>query len=306
MDETEKHILLVRHALLHLITPQEEVERALEELSVVLSRGIADDADDVVDSIRELCFSSGIVKALLGILRSSSKDAMMVMSCKCLSLLAHGSEESRSKLGEMDIIRVLVGVLHSYQDQEISSGARWSRDSVPICEQVMVCLRKITFHQVLNQDKLARIGGIKMVINLSMDKNIMTNFGQFSKEAKEHVEMLTLRKKFISRVFPVPDDQKSRILSAFPAVHMSSLAQSYPAFYVDLISKDKMSISKALVEDGLMWPVDDDEGVPESFKWTFLMVQAVEDGNSLWCQFCYKNQSQTLLDMKDALDSLVQ
>jgi len=303
MEDWKNQLTEVCGILLCLSTPLDQTEQSLEAFRSVLSRCALEDIDDV-DSIKEFSFASGLVKSLLGILRSSSQVSMLVVTCKCLSLLAHESEESRKKLGEMGCVRVLLELLHYHRNRETTNSSKWCSKFVPVYEQVIVCLRKLTFYSVANQLELARIGGIKMIVSLATDKGILSNFEQFSGEVKERVEVMTMRKKFISRVVSVPNDEKGAILSSFSALSSSPLAYNYPVFYVDLYNRDKTSLSREMAEEGLAWPAEE-EALSGSFKWTFLLVQAVEDGNSFWCHFCHRNQSQALLEMKEALEALV-
>lgn len=293
----------IHRVLVCLSQPQDKVEKALKELSDILTECVSTDTDDDT-TLRNLCFSQGIVRALLGILRSSSQVSMLILASKCIALLTHGYDEGRIRLGELGAVPVMVGLLHGHLERRGPSDYAWSKEWVPVYEQVLICLRKLTFHNMANQQELARIGGIKLVIALATDKGLTSNFGQFTPEAKKHVELLTLRKKFISRVFPVPDDEKRDVICAFPALCTDTgLALNYPAFYVDLITKDGIWVARSLVEEGLVWPAPEDN--PDSLKWTCLVVQNVEDGNSLWCHFCYKKQSQALVDMNETLSSLV-
>ena len=303
MEDWKNHLTEICGSLLCPSTPQDETEQSLEEFRSVLSRCALEDIDGV-DSIKEFCFTSGLVKALLGILRSSSQTSMLVVTCKCVSLLAHESGQSIDKLGEMGCIRVLIDLLHHHSSRETSNGSKWSRKSVPVYEQVMTCLRKLTFYSVANQLELARIGAIKMIVSLATDKGVLSNFKQFSEEVKECLEVMTVRKKFISRVVAVSNDEKREVLSSFSSISSSPLAHNYPVFYVDLYNKDKTAVSREMVKEGLVWPAEE-EALSGSCKWTFLLVQAVEDGNSFWCHFCHKNLSQSLLEMKEALDAMV-
>lgn len=304
-----RKLLEIKEVLVCLSQPQDKVENALEELSDILTECVSGDSDD--DTSRTLCFSQDIVKALLGILRSSSQVSMLVLASRCIALLTHGNEYGRIRLGELGAVSVLMHLLRSHQERRVlgvgvdsRSDLPWSSEWVPMYEQVLICLRKLTFHNMSNQQELAEIGGIKVVVELATDKGLRSNFGHFMPEAVKYMELLTLRKKLISRVFPVPEDEKQDVLSAFPALCTDvGPALHYPVFYVDLVTKEGVWIDGSLVEDGLAWPSPKD--IPDSFKWTCVVVQNVEDGNSLWCQFCSKKPSQALLDMSETLSTLV-
>ena len=306
LSEIEKYLVC-------LSQPQDKVERALEELCYILANCASSDSDD---DTRHLCFSYGIVKAVLGILRSSSQVSMLVLACRCIALLSHGNDDGRIRLGELGVIPVLISLLHSHLEQRKKLRARdngmtddrvdsvWSKDWVSVYEQVLICLRKLTFHNMSNQQDLARVGGIKMVVALAMDKGLTSNFGEFTLEAKNCMESLSLQKMFLSRVSPVPDDEKCDVLRAFPALCSDTgPAIYYPAFYIDLVTKAGVMVTHSLLEKGVVWPAPGD--TPDSFHWTYLMVETVEDGNSLWCQFCLKNPSQATLDMTATLSTLV-
>lgn len=289
-----------------LSQPQNKVERALEELCDILMTCASCDLDD---DTRHLCFSKGIVKALLGILRSSSEVSMLVLASKCIVFLTHGNDDGRIRLGELGVIPVLISLLRFHLEQRGLKGRAdgrtdsvWSKEWVPVYEQVLICLRKLTFHNMANQHELARLGGIKIVVMLATDKGLTSNFGEFTLEAKKCMESLSLRKKFISRVSPVPDNEKLDVLSSFPALCADTgRALHYPAFYVDLITKDGIMVTHSLFEEGVVWPSND---TPDSFQWTCLVVETVENCNSLWCQFCSKKPSQAILDMNATLNTL--
>ena len=320
----------VQKVLTCLSQPQENVERALGELSNILKSCALNDIEG--NTIRNLCFSNGIISAVLGILQCSSQLSMLVMASRCIALLTHGNEEARIRLGELGVITIFIFLLHDHLKKRKLDGSTdgrtpslWCKEWVPLYEQVLICLRKLTFHSITNQQELAEIGGIKMIVALATDQGLTSNFGKFTPAAKKCVESLTLRKKFVARVSAVPENEKMDVLGAFPAlIAETGPLLHYPMFYIDLVTEDGVMVTSSLLDEGVVWPTSDDNlassntngsssntngsssntnGSP--FQWTYVVVECVEDGNSLWCQFCTKKENQALLEMKNTLSCLV-
>lgn len=172
-------------------------------------------------------------------------------------------------------------------------------------QETLACLRKLTYLNVSNQQQLAVAGGIKLIVELAMDRNLLTNFGRFPPEAKSYLEGLVLRKKLIGQVSPVPKEELPTMLRSFSAlaVDAAGVLMHYPAFYVNLATPTSDQwISHRLVEKGVAWP----DPVPplEGSKWTCVMVQSVEDGRNVWCHFCLKNPSDAVVRMRKSLEEL--
>lgn len=281
-----------------LSNSQEQVAEALSDLASVLLL-CAETSEDVV---RNSCFSAGIVKAVLGILRSCSAVGLLATAAKCLTLLAHGNDEGRIKLGELGAISVLLRLL---LPRPHGQAGKWPKEWVPVYEQVLGCLRKLTYHNASNQQQLAMAGGVKLIIEMAMNKQLFTNFGEFLPEAKTSLEEMVLRKKLISRVNPVPKEEVGAVLRSFPALISSSRGPSlhYPAFMVDLVTESGNWIAHSLLEKGVVWL--DHSPLPDGVKWTCVVVQNVEDGCNVWCQFCTSNPSVAVVRMRKSLEELV-
>jgi len=272
---------------------QEKVEAGLLDLSCVLLRCARMGEDEV----RNSCFSLGIAKALLGILRSCNRVSTLSTAAKCLSLLVHANDEARVGLGELGAVSVLVRLLQPRPP------AVWPEEWIPVYEQTLCCLRKLTYHCASNQQELARIGGIKLVLEMAVNKDLFSNYGRFPSEAKATLEELTLRKKLVAHVVSVKDDKHTAVLDSFPA--LSSLKLHYPAYFVDLATKDGEWVAAAMVEKGVAWP-DYSAVIPdEGDKWTCVGVQNVEDGCNVWCQFCTEKPSAAVTKMTQSLKELV-
>ena len=279
---------------------QEKVEKALDRLSSVLTA--CAEAEDV--DIRNSCFSLGIVKAVLGVLRSCDEVSMLATSARCLGLLVHANDEARVELGERGAITVLLKLLVP-RPRICSDGASsqlWPKAWVPVYKEAMVCLRKLTYFNLSNQQALARAGGVKLIIEIARDQGLFTNYGQFPAETKTCLEELVTRKRFVSRVCAVPKEERAAMLRSFPALEMLG-ALCYPAFYVELTTEDREWISHSLLEKGVVWPAHGP--VPEGCKWTNVVVQSVESGCDVWCQFCTHKPNDTTILMNKSLLELV-
>lgn len=285
-----------------LSSSEEQVAEALSDLANVLLH-CAESSEDVPRHVvRNSCFSVGIVKAVLGILRSCSAVGLLATASKCLTLLAHGNDEARVKLGELGAILVLLKLL---LPRPQGQAGKWPKEWVPVYEQVLGCLRKLTYHNPSNQQQLAVAGGMKLIIEMAMNKQLFTNFGEFPPETKPSLEEMVLRKKLVSRVNPVPKEEVGEVLKSFPALVSSSRALSlhYPAFMVDLVTEDRNSVAYSLLEKGVVWL--DHSPLPDGVKWTCVVVQNVEDGCNVWCQFCTSNPSAAVVRMRESLQELV-
>ena len=296
----ERRLRKAREVLGCLSSSKEKVAEALIDLSDVFLQ-CAESSEEV---LRNSCFSAGIVKAVLGILRSCSEVDVLATAAKCLALLAHGNDEARIKLGEMGAIAVLLKLLWP-RPRSAPTCDKWPREWVPVYEQALGCLRKLTYHNSGNQQQLAMTGGVKLIIELAMDNQLFTNAGEFPPEAKPLLEEMVLRKKLISRVNPVPKEEVGAVLRSFRALTSGSRALSlhYPAFVVDLVTENGTWIAQSLQEKGVAWL--DHSPLPDGVKWTCVVVQNVEDGCNVWCQFCTSNPSDAIVRMRRSLLELV-
>lgn len=305
--QLEKKLIEIGKVVGNLSYSEETVEATLCDLAEVLLQCAKSDESEV----RNSCFYLGIVRAILGILRSCSQVSMLAKAAKCVGLLAHGNDDARIKLGELGAINVLLNLLLPRGGGGRSSSAGvgfsclWPREWIPVYEQALTSLRKLTYLNASNQQELARVGGIKLIVELATDQNLNTNYGHFPPEAKRSLQDLTLRKKFISRVSSVPEEERESVLRSFPAlcVHFPAVTMHYPTFYVDLVTKEGEWIATSLLEKGVAWP--DSTPVPEASKWTCVIVQSVEDALSMWCQFCTQSPSEPVVKMKNSLKELV-
>lgn len=291
----------IRGVLRDLSRSREEVQEALSDLGdVLLQCATAGESET-----RNLCFKLGIVKAVLGVLRSCHRPDMLSSAARCLALLSHGNDEARMELGERGAIGIL---LHLLTPKPGTPPPPWPEEWVPVCEQALVCLTKLTYHCSNNQQELARLGGIKLIVDLAMDGNILSNYDRYPPEMRRHLQELVLRKRFMSRVAPVPQrgERRGAILRHFPALRScgeSDVSMHYPVFEVDLISRDKEWVSLQLIRKSLAWP--DSAPLPEGARWTCVEVQEVEEGCCFWCQFCLDRPSEAISHMNTSLANLV-
>lgn len=293
----EEKLAEISDVLGRLSRRQSKVEASLRDLSDVLLVC----AKSGENEVRNSCFSPrlGIVKAVLGILRCSSEVNTLAIATKCLTLLAHHNDEARTSLGELGAVSVLLQLLHP---QLCTGTALWPEEWIPVYEEALGCLRKLTYHSASNQQELARVGGVKLIVDMAVDKNLHTNYGKFSSEAKHTLEDLVLRKKLICRCVSVPVEVKAALLDSFPALRMQ-MNMHYPAFYVDLVTKDGDWITHSMIEKGVVWP--DSTLIPKDARWTCVGVENVEDGCNVWCQFCTEKPDEAITKMKNSLNELV-
>jgi hypothetical protein len=299
LRQLEERLRVIGGTVRSLSSSEEKVAEALNDLSDVLLLCV-ESSEDVV---RNSCFSAGIVKAVLGILRSYSAVDTLATAAQCLALLAHRNDEARMKLGEMGAIPVLLKLL--YPCSSSSSSSKWPAAWAPVYEQALGCLRKLTYHDASNQQQFAMTGGVKLIIEMAMDAQLFTNCGEFPPETKPFLEEMVLRKKLISRVNAVPKDEIGGILRSFPALTSGSKGPSlhYPAFVVDLVAENGSWIAHTLLEKGMAWL--DHSPLLADVKWTCVVVQNVEDGRNVWCQFCTSKPSDAMVGMRESLRELV-
>ena len=77
-----------------------------EEKAVALFLELLD-ADSAHEQ-RRRAFSSGVVQALLGLLRSSEHVGLLANVARCFALMARGSDEARASLAETDLVSLLL------------------------------------------------------------------------------------------------------------------------------------------------------------------------------------------------------
>ena len=295
----------IRKALADLSSSSEDVSAAVSSLNELVSSSVARG-----DSVWLELQSLGVVKMLLGILRSSSDVGVLAQTVRAIVLLAHDNDEAKLALGEMDIVCSLVDLLaprlataaSSRPEEKQSCHKVW----VEVYEQALIALRKLTCLCPRNQQQLAQIGGIKLVIELCAEKTFLQNFSRFSSESKRHLERFVLREKLVCRVAPVRRSERETVLSSFSVFNKVSslLVSQYPAFHVDLATfQDEMWIANAMVSTGTVWP--DQAAFPDGAKWTCVYVTCVEDGGHVWCQFCSKEEDPHVKAMCDSLAALV-
>lgn len=293
MEQQLKEIAGVLRCLTH---SQEKVKEALGRLSSILLA--CAEAGDV--EVRNSCFPTGIVKAVLGVLRSCDKVSVLATAARCLGRLVHANDEARIELGELGAIPVLVKLL--VPRPPTPGSPLWPKEWVPVYKESMVCLRKLTFFNLSNQQALARAGGVKLIIEIVQDQGLYTNYGQFPAETKACLEELVARERFVSRVCSVAKDERAAVLRSFPALDLLG-SMCYPAYYVELTTKDRKWVSHSLLEKGVVWPAH--RPVPEGCKWTNVVVQCVESGCDVWCQFCTDKPNEAAVLMRKSLLELV-
>lgn len=296
----------IQSVLENLSSSEEELEAAVSRLRDVLSHC----AQNEVWRERNSTFDFGIVKALLGILRSSSNLPLVAEVVKCLALLVHGNEEGRRRLGEVkNLFQLLVNLLIPRRVAvpvfrvESSPRYAWEISRSEVYEQVLGLLRKLTYLNGDNQVRLAQSGGIKLIVNLSVSNLFLHNSGHFSMESKQCLEHLTLGKKLACRATIVPNSSTGAVLSSFQALsgENSVVTAQYPAFYISLATDEKNWVSSTMIDMGVVWP-DHTPFPMEGSKWTRVIVTNIENGNSVWCQFWKEKPDARLEAMLKSLD----
>ena len=298
-------LVAIKAVITNLSHTEEEVVSSITELASLLYT-LAQHSSS--QNLRNTTFSLGIVKALLGIMGSSAKIGLLTKALQCTAFLVHGNDEARVRLGKMGIIPTLLKLLSplpAANDPYTSTPLQWCKDWTGVYEQCLIVLRKLTFHNLDNQQQLAQGGGLKLIIDLSMYKNILQNSGCFSMDAKKCLHQLTLGKKLICRATPVPEICRGAVLKSFLSLSDPGLTLSaqYPAFYIELATKEEKWIEHAMIEKGVVWP--DHTPFPEQPKWTCVSVTNVEDGGHIWCQFCTEKPNPKVESLKESLMKLV-
>lgn len=292
----------IKKVLTNLSYTESQVESAVRSLATLLYNNSTQNSRRP-QHLQQLAFQMGVVKALIGIMGSSNKPSLLAKAAGCVALLAHGNEEGRSLLGEMDAVSRLVDLLSPRScDGSIVS---WHRDWIKVYEQALIALRKLTFMNENNQQELAVIGGIKLVIEISVYENFLCNYHQFPLTAKQKLESLVLNKKLMSRVVSILGDRKESVLRCFNALSRSEsgLATHYPAFDVSLFTVGKEPISDVIIQEGVVWP--DHTPFPKDSRLTNVIVTCVEDGGHVWCQFCTEKPRENVTAMNESLERLV-
>lgn len=292
----------IKDMITNLSHTEEQVEASLSELATILYNWAQYPSS--TEDLRNATFSLGIVKALLGIMGSSTNVRLLTKAVGSTALLVHGNDDARARLGEMGIIPILLKLLSPRphcSDLFSSTNLIWYKEWLEVYEQCLITLRKLTYHNFDNQQQLAREGGLKLIIDLVMDRVILQNSGCFSVKAKQCLCQLALSKKLICRAAPVPEVCRGAVLHSFPSLTNPSLTLSaqYPAFYVELVTKDEEWVEHIMLEKGVVWP--DHTPFPQQPKWTCVVVTCVEDGGHVWCQFCTEKPNPKVEAMKGSL-----
>ncbi len=290
----------IKKVLSRLSSTESQLENASQRLAMLL---YSSSSNDTLSQLQEQAFQLSLVKALLGIVGSSDSPSLLAECVRCLALLVHGNDEARAWLGEIGAVSLLIDLLSPRSLR--GSEKRWHRDWVPVYAQVLIALRKLTYLNEDNQQKLAVMGGIKLILSIVNDENILTNFKEFPAKAKSELESLVLEQTLISRVQPATDAQKPSITSYFSAFsHKDSISASYyPVFNIIPLDSHDNPISDTLVEKGVVWPHPAPS--PPETKLTRVRVTCVEDGGHLWCQFLSEKQKEVSTTISDTLTVIV-
>ncbi len=292
----------IETVLLRIDSSQEQLEKAASDL-VALLQGCPPASGE---ALRRETFSRGLVRSLLGILRCSCNTHLLTKAATCISAIAFDSDESRARLARTDVITVLLRLISPQPDRFDRNRLVWRREWIPVYEQVLNVLRKLTYHSLDNQQQLLQQGGIKLIIELSTDKGFHKESCSFSPEAKRQLADLAVGRKLFCQSTQAPTDVHPSILSAFPALTSanSSLSQHYPSFLVSLATPDQQWIASTMIASGCVWP--DPTPLPSSCKTVTTCVYAthVEDGGHIWCQFCTGKLSEKVQNLSSSLHSL--
>lgn len=293
----------IAQVLTSLHYTEEEVESEVSKLAKLLFH-----CADNWAALRHEAFSCGVVKALLGVMRSSTRVSLLSKSAGCIALIAHDCDEARSRFSSTDIIPLLLNLCTPRRNPDDTfSEPFWQKEWIPVYEQALTAMRKLTYHNLDHQQKLAQLGGVKLIVDLCTDEEFYRTCCRFPPEAKHHLQELTLGKKLICQATPAPKEKRGSILRSFPAISQDSktLSLQYPAYVVSLATHDQQWIANMMVESGFVWP--DHTPFAESARvvWTCVMVTSVEDGGHMWCQFCSESPHPRVQAMCSSLKQLV-
>ena len=293
----------IARVLTDLYCTDEQVEQAVADLASLLYDGKTDNWE----TMRREAFSSGVAKALLGIMRSSSTVPLVTMATGCIGLIAHDSDDSREAFSHTDVMSILISLLTPRAISDKDLNLVWQKEWIPVYEKALIALRKLTYHNLDNQQLLVQQGGIKLMVGLCTDKTFFKSTCQFSSQSKEHLLDLALGKKLFCQTVAAPKDYRASILRSFPVLTQASpsLSVHYPAYIVHLATEEKEWIADMMIAAGIVWP--DHTPFPPATKpvMTCVMVSHVEDGGHVWCQFCSEKPHPRIQAMCGSLQKLV-
>ena len=273
--------------------------------------------------VYQVSATRGGVSALLGILRCSDSIPLLVDAVGCVALLVQENARAAHDLASRDVLSVLLPLLFPRDEtRSSSSGASpsagatahplsssprlvWTRERLPVYEAAMAALRKLTYHSPVLQRRLAEMGGIRLVIELSSSPQFIEATSSFSPMARDKFAELTLGKKFIANAAPVPKNSRYDLFKCFPALATLKNGDSYPYYVVDLVTSEREWVVNDLIKTGLVWPSH--APFPEGTEpvWTCVGVFCVEDPTHVWCQFCIDHPKAKLEAMLDILRNIV-
>ncbi len=290
----------IKKVLSRLLSTETELENAAQRLALLLHKS---STNGTLSQVQEQAFQMSLVKTLLGIVGSSDCPSLLTQCVRCLALLVHGNDTARVWLGDMNAISLLVDLLSPRSLR--GSDKCWHSEWVGVYSQVLIALRKLTYLNEDNQQNLALIGGVKLILTMVNNDSFLTNFNRFPAEAKAELESLVLEQTLVSNVQPATDDQKLSIMAHFSAFrHQGSVPVSYyPVFNVTPLDSRNNPIIAAFLNKGVAW--SNPSPSPSETKLTRLRVTCVEDGGHLWCQFVSEKQTEVLVVISETLSKLV-
>ena len=267
--------------------------------------------------IYDVTGSVGGVSALLGIIRSSSSIPLLTDAASCLSLLVQGNARAAHDLASRDVLSPLIPLLLPRQQKHPSPGEPsvyplssysqllWTRERLPVYEAAMSALRKLTYHSPVLERKLAQMGGIKLIIEISTSPEFLAATSTYSSAAKKEFAKIALGKKYIANAASAPKKTRSDLLKQFPELASLEHGADYPYYVVDLVTYERKWVVDSLIDTGLVWPSH--APFPEGAEpvWTCVGVVCVEDPSHVWCQFCIDRRKPRLDTLVAKLKSMV-
>ena len=188
-------------------------------------------------------------------------------------------------------------------------------------EQALVALRALSFLSLDHQHHIAELGGIKLVIDLCTDDQLLRSCHVFSPAATRHAHRLTVGQKLIAQVALASADLAASVLLSFPALsgpaHSVSgptpsgsgpiLSPHYPAYLVNLATPEGVWIANELIASGSVWPDLTPFPTESKVSWTAVYVTQVSDAGHVWCQFCLEKSKSSgrVAAMSRSLGALV-
>ena len=223
MDEVKK-------VLGDLQSTEQQVLSALETLKDSLCK-------DTSTRIKQEVFRTGVVKAVIGLLRCSCHPPTVKTACLVILMLAYNCPQARQRMASMGVVEVLLQLLRPTLRRSLSHVDTSCKQWLEVCEAVVMALQKLSYNCDEIQKVLVRCSGVGVVANMCNDTRLVEQWAEFPEGAHSTMKKLVEGKLLIARGARVTGMEKETLLSEFPVLDrlLAGVKETYPAFMVDLI-----------------------------------------------------------------------